>query len=101
MLDEETPLEGSVVRQYVRCGKKNCHCVQGERHGPYYVWIWWEGGKRRRRYLKAHEVASFQAACQSHRAQRRMLRDYKLQLAEFRRARRLARGLIAAMRAQP
>ena len=34
--------------QRVRCGKANCtRCP----HGPYWYAYWWEGGKRRSKYL--------------------------------------------------
>jgi hypothetical protein len=35
-------------RQMVRCGKESCtRCP----HGPYWYAYWWEGGKRRSRYV--------------------------------------------------
>lgn len=35
----------------VRCGKKNCHCVEGKLHGPYWYAYWTEGGKTRSQYI--------------------------------------------------
>lgn len=35
----------------VRCGKKNCHCVEGKPHGPYWYAYWTEGGKTRSQYI--------------------------------------------------
>ena len=29
-------VRGSVVKRYLRCGKSECHCHQGQGHGPYY-----------------------------------------------------------------
>lgn len=29
-------LRGSVIEQFLSCGKANCACRQGKKHGPYY-----------------------------------------------------------------
>jgi len=29
-------VRGSVVKRYLRCGKSECRCHQGQGHGPYY-----------------------------------------------------------------
>lgn len=31
-------LRGSIIERYLTCGKANCKCSRGERHGP--VWYW-------------------------------------------------------------
>jgi hypothetical protein len=33
---EELMLRGSLIERYKQCGKSNCHCVNGEGHGPTY-----------------------------------------------------------------
>ncbi|MET0624897.1 MAG: DUF6788 family protein [Pyrinomonadaceae bacterium] len=35
----------------VRCGKKNCRCVEGELHGPYWYAYWTESGKSKSQYI--------------------------------------------------
>lgn len=35
----------------VRCGKKNCHCVEGRLHGPYWYAYWTERGRTRSQYV--------------------------------------------------
>jgi len=37
--DDVLPIteDGTLVRKYQKCGKKNCKCQQGKLHGPY----WW------------------------------------------------------------
>lgn len=35
----------------VTCGKPNCKCQQGERHGPYLYAYWRENGSVRSEYL--------------------------------------------------
>ncbi len=44
---------GSVVKQYMFCGKAICVCHQDPRkkHGPYYYLSYKEGGKSRYKYL--------------------------------------------------
>jgi hypothetical protein len=44
---------GSVVKQYMFCGKATCVCHQDPRkkHGPYYYLSYKEGGKSRYKYL--------------------------------------------------
>jgi len=44
---------GSVVKQYMFCGKPSCACHQDpqKKHGPYYYLSYKEGGKSRCKYL--------------------------------------------------
>jgi hypothetical protein len=44
---------GSVVRQYMFCGKPSCACHRDlqKKHGPYYYLSYKEGGKSRYKYL--------------------------------------------------
>ncbi len=67
-------IEGSVHRQYVRCGKQNCKCARGELHGAYYHFVR-VGGRLRKRYLKPHEVEQVQAACAAWREMMMERRD--------------------------
>lgn len=32
----ENAIRASLVRQFLTCGKKNCRCRRGEKHGPFY-----------------------------------------------------------------
>ena len=47
----ETKRKGSIVLEYTTCGKTNCRCSRGRRHGPYKYWHFYEAGKVKRRYL--------------------------------------------------
>src|SRR5512136_53719 len=44
---------GSVVRQYMFCGKVSCACHRDpqKKHGPYYYLSYKEGGQSRYKYL--------------------------------------------------
>jgi hypothetical protein len=40
-------VSGSLVEQYVTCGKPNCRCARGQKHGPLYYLYWKEQGRSR------------------------------------------------------
>jgi hypothetical protein len=46
-------LRASVVRQFLTCGKKNCRCRRGFKHGPFYYLVQCVrgGGGRVRKFL--------------------------------------------------
>lgn len=56
-------MPGTVHAQYVKCGKSNCKCADGELHGAYYYHFIRVGGRLKKRYLKADEVRQVQKAC--------------------------------------
>lgn len=37
LLELREQIQGSLFMRYGECGKQNCACRQGQRHGPYYV----------------------------------------------------------------
>jgi hypothetical protein len=40
----DSALRGSLVERYKRCGKPNCHCANGQGHGPkYYLSVSYPG----------------------------------------------------------
>ncbi|MBO0757049.1 MAG: hypothetical protein J2P54_14405 [Bradyrhizobiaceae bacterium] len=48
----ERVLRGTLVETYKRCGRPNCHCVDGPGHGPKrYLCISQPGGRLRRDYV--------------------------------------------------
>lgn len=51
--DTERLLAGSVVEQTRRCGKADCHCADGEGHGPYVYFAPKTAGRGRLRYVPA------------------------------------------------
>ena len=44
-------LKGSMVRYYNVCGKKDCRCKKGKKHGPYLYVSVYEGKKTRLIYV--------------------------------------------------
>ena len=53
---ELEPLPGSVISQFICCGKPGCRCSHGDLHGPYYSRIWREDGRVRKQYVKITDV---------------------------------------------
>jgi hypothetical protein len=55
LLQNLPPLSGvlraSFVRQFLTCGKKNCRCRRGFKHGPFYYLVQAAGGGRVRKFL--------------------------------------------------
>lgn len=51
VLEKHTTANKTYQLEGVRCGKKNCHCVEGKQHGPYWYAYWTEGGKTRSQYI--------------------------------------------------
>ena len=69
-------LPGAVCAQYVRCGKPNCHCAQGQRHGPYWYRFWRDRyGQRHKEYVRPTDLEAVRAACAAWQAQQRAVAE--------------------------
>lgn len=44
-------IRGSCVEQFLTCGKKNCRCRKGRRHGPFYYLVQCLGTTTVRKFL--------------------------------------------------
>jgi hypothetical protein len=56
-------LPGTLIEQYVTCGKTTCKCQHGSLHGPYHYRLWREHGKRRNAYVRLRDVSAVRRAC--------------------------------------
>ena len=56
--DVEQVLTGSLVEQMRRCGKPDCHCADGDPHGPYVYLSPRPQGRGRLRYLPGELIAT-------------------------------------------
>jgi len=84
---------GAVVAQWVRCGRRWCRCSNGgPRHGPYFLQIWREGGRRHKRYVRQADAEAVAAVCADRRATEREQR------ARADEARRAWRDVLALIR---
>jgi hypothetical protein len=64
----------------------------GPKHGPYYARYWWEGGIRRKAYVRKGEAAGAVVACADRRRVEREVRaDTEAHRQEWRRIRALLR----------
>ena len=55
LLQQLPPVAGSLrasfVKQYLTCGKKNCRCCRGFKHGPFFYLVQSLGTGRVRKFL--------------------------------------------------
>ena len=63
--------------QWVRCGKSNCRCATGERHGPYYYRFWRDGDRLRKEYVSRSQVDGVKERCA---ARQKMQNDLRVAL---------------------
>jgi hypothetical protein len=70
-------LQGSLFARYGVCGKENCVCRQGRKHGPYYVLSTRSGGQGGYSYLKGHQAETARELVGRHRAFKSGLRRLK------------------------
>ena len=85
-------MAGSLVEQYVSCGKPGCRCARGQKHGPLYYLYWKEQGRSRSLYVPREKVSELRRQIQNYRRfqtqlagrLRRQLRDWQRRLKEER-----------------
>ena len=83
---------GSLVGQYVTCGKPGCRCRRGQKHGPLYYLYWKEQGRSRSLYVPRERVSELRRQIQNYRRfqaelaglLRRQLRDWQRRVREER-----------------
>lgn len=60
-------LPGTVIPQYVRCGKPNCRCARGDLHGPYWYRFWREDPYvLHKEYVREADLEQVRAACEAY-----------------------------------
>jgi len=88
LLRRREQLRGSLFARYGVCGKENCACRTGRRHGPYYVLSTRTGGKGSFAYLEGALAEEARGLVTRHR-------EFK---AGLRRLRRVNAELLALLR---
>lgn len=58
---------GSLVEQFVSCGKPRCRCTRGHKHGPLYYLYWKEQGRSRSLYVPREKVSELRRQIQNYR----------------------------------
>ena len=77
LLQEREQIRGSLFSRFAVCGKVNCACAQGEKHGPYYVLSDRSGGVGGFVYLKEDQVSRVRDLVKRHRRFRKGLKRLK------------------------
>lgn len=65
-------LWGSLGAVYRRCGRANCHCAKGEKHGPVFYLTRNEGGRTRNIYVPPELHAEVAAGVTAYRRYREL-----------------------------
>lgn len=76
-------IQGSLFARYGECGKENCACREGRKHGPYYVLSTRSAGKGGFAYLdagRAEEAKALVSRSQEFRTGLRRLRKLNLEI---------------------
>jgi hypothetical protein len=60
-------LPGSLFARYGTCGKENCACRTGAKHGPYFVLSTRSGGKGGFQYLEDAQADAARSLVERHR----------------------------------
>jgi hypothetical protein len=77
LLQEREQIKGSLFSRFAVCGKANCACVQGEKHGPYYVLSNRSGGEGAFIYLKEEQVSRVRELVDRHKRFKKGLKRLK------------------------
>ena len=77
LLSEREQIRGSLFSRFAVCGKVNCVCASGEKHGPYYVLSNRSGGSGAFVYLKDDQVSRVRDLVNRHRRFKKGLKRLK------------------------
>ncbi len=67
LLRDHHVIAGSLVEQYVTCGKPACRCARGDKHGPLSYLYWKEQGRSRSLYVPHAEVEALRVQLDTNR----------------------------------
>jgi hypothetical protein len=88
LLRRREQLSGSLFVRFGVCGKDNCACRSGQKHGPYYVLSTRSGGRGRYAYLDESQMAEARGLVTA-------FREYR---AGMRRLRRVGEQIVTLLR---
>ncbi len=79
-------LAGSLVKQYVICGKSGCRCQRGQKHGPLFYLYWKEQGRSRSLYVPREKIVEIRRQIQNYRCvQKELIKRVRQQLRKWQR----------------
>jgi hypothetical protein len=67
VIGDRPMVAGSLVEQYVTCGKPTCRCARGAKHGPLYYFYWKEEGRSRSLYVPRDQVTELRGQLDNYR----------------------------------
>ena len=79
------------MTQYKRCGRGNCRCSKGFKHGPFFYLVWYVEGTRYKSYVKRADLDRINAGIEAFQAQRREQQQSKEEIKAILRENREAR----------
>jgi hypothetical protein len=86
LVSEANPISGYLKSEYRTCGKADCSCRRdkAKRHGPYWVVVWWEHGRKRRQHVPHDRVAALRAQLEYEQTMRQEMRALRAIMVEMR-----------------
>jgi hypothetical protein len=82
-------LPGVVLVQWIRCGRRNCRCAGGKKHGPYFYRYWRQDGRLCKTYVPRDEVEAVRSQCRARQEAQREERRFEREAMEYLRRVRL------------
>lgn len=71
---EENMIRGSLIERYKQCGKINCHCNEGSKHGPtYYLSVSIPGAKTVLIYVSIENKVIIEEALDNYRKSQKII----------------------------
>ena len=87
------------MAQYKCCGRDNCRCAKGYKHGPFFYHVRYVEGIRYKTYVKKADLERVRASIEALRAQKRKRQEEAAELqAILRGNRETQRRLYAILR---
>ena len=79
ILTKDWILQGTLLKQYKQCGKKNCRCHQDNQywHGPYWIWTRKEKGKTITKTLNKKQIQMFKKSLKNLKVTNLLIEKWK------------------------
>ena len=69
-------IQGSLLKRYMPCGKKNCKCKKGKLHGPFYCLTYHdESGRLRTLYIPKNKVEKVKEGIMEYKRVKGIIRE--------------------------
>jgi|GEM_PF-6146752 len=68
-------LTGTLVMKHIKCGKPDCKCMQGYRHGPYPHIQYYQNGILKTIYIKKHKTEEYRQKIEDNKEFRKIIKQ--------------------------